>query len=709
MISLMGDAPWPTLREDIQLRAFEPASNGAPQWTLFDPLARQYIRIGPLEHAALSRWHLGSAEKIAEAVRSSSSLMPTPEDVEDIRDFLNQHNLVRTDGRSLAAKLTNNAAAGQQPLPVKALKTYLFVKIPLWRPQAFLDAAWPFVRHLYQPTVAWFIAAITLFGLYQIGQDWEGYTTSFSYLFSASGVAAMALALVGIKVLHELGHAFTSKRYGVPVTRIGVALLVFWPVLYTDTTDAWRLSGKRQRLHILLAGLIVELAIAGLATAAWAITPDGPLRTALFFLSSASWITSVFVNLNPFMRFDGYYVLSDAAGVQNLQERAFALARWRMREALFQIGDRPPEVFEPARQFWLLCYAYGTWIYRVFLFLGIALVLTQLIAPVIGYSLAAIEIGAFLLLPIGKELKCWWQRRADIWSEPRTVVTTVCLACVIVLFFIPFSIPDHHPAVYRSFTSHPIYAPVDARLTTLGVTDGQQVTVGQVIAKLSSPQLDRDHRGALQDIAEFTSALRQRELGAASAKNTGQDTLLAVLRKLDAAREKRRAIEVIRDKLMIVAKVTGDIEMLDQTLKPGDWIGKGAPLFIIKDPSAPTVLAYVPADQAIERGERSHFAANLLSVPIMEVSGSQNSQDIGRDLQERALASPHGGPIAATPSPNGGMKTEMGLTEWRLNLAEHTSRDSRNDHILGKLRSQGARTSLAERIKQQLFQLAARF
>ena len=94
------------------------------------------------------------------------------------------------------------------------------------------------------------------------------------------------MALVFAKALHEMGHAVTATRYGVRVAHMGVALLVMFPMLYTDTSESWKISNPRQRLAIASAGIITELALAGLATLAWGLSPDGAIRSALFFLAT---------------------------------------------------------------------------------------------------------------------------------------------------------------------------------------------------------------------------------------------------------------------------------------------------------------------------------------------------------------------------------------------------------------------------------------
>jgi putative peptide zinc metalloprotease protein len=200
--------------------------------------------------------------------------------------------------------------------------------------------------------------------------------------------------------MHEMAHALTAKHLGCRVTSMGVALLVLFPVLYTDTTDAWRLHHRRERLAIVLAGIRMELHLALLATFLWSFLADGPLRSAAFFIATTSWLTSLAINLSPFMRFDGYYALADWLGAANLQPRAFALGRWRLREALFGLNEPPPEQLSRSREHIFILYGWATWIYRLMLFLGIALLIYYFAFKLLGIALFAVEIIWFVLLPV---------------------------------------------------------------------------------------------------------------------------------------------------------------------------------------------------------------------------------------------------------------------------------------------------------------------
>ncbi|MFV0371668.1 MAG: site-2 protease family protein [Azonexus sp.] len=243
-------------------------------------------------------------------------------------------------------------------------------------------------------------------------------------LVDASGNAAgtimlgFALALVVSKTLHELGHAVVATRLGVRVAHMGVAFLVMWPMLYTDTGESWRLRSHRQRLAISIAGVSVEMALAGLATLAWALLDDGALRQAALYLATTGWVLSLALNASPFMRFDGYFILSDVLDFPNLHERAGAQARVWLRRNLLGLNDPWPEMLARKTRRALIVFAFTTWLYRLIVFLDIALMVYFFFFKALGIFLMLVELVWFIARPAWSELAVWKNvgprcRRAD--------------------------------------------------------------------------------------------------------------------------------------------------------------------------------------------------------------------------------------------------------------------------------------------------------
>ncbi len=143
-------------------------------------------------------------------------------------------------------------------------------------------------------------------------------------------------------------------------------------------------------------------------------------RSAVFLVVTGTWITTLLINLSPFMRFDGYFVLSDLLEMPNLHSRAFALTRWWIREVTLGLGQAPPEVFSPARRRFLIAFSFLTWTYRFFLFLGIAAIVYKFSIRLLGIFLMMVEIGYFIGRPAIGEAIAWWRFRAALRWNRRT-------------------------------------------------------------------------------------------------------------------------------------------------------------------------------------------------------------------------------------------------------------------------------------------------
>ena len=271
----------PPLREELNLFAGAPSMDGAPTWILQDPVAHRFYRIGWLEYEILLRWNMRAGDMLRE-IAQQTTLNVSESDVEKLLKFLATHNLIQSRGPMALQRLQEHAAKLNRRDLVWVVKNYLFIRIPLVRPDKFLEHTLPLIRWL--GTRAFFlvtlIAAIT--GIWLAQRNWDGFLSQFPYFFSLQGVVTMFVTLTFAKILHELGHAYTCKHFGCKVPSMGVALLVLWPVLYTDASDSWRLTSRRQRFIIGAAGMATELTIAVYATLLWNFLPDGPLRSSVF-------------------------------------------------------------------------------------------------------------------------------------------------------------------------------------------------------------------------------------------------------------------------------------------------------------------------------------------------------------------------------------------------------------------------------------------
>lgn len=684
--------PLPPLRDELLLHSAPPDHHGNPRWTLEDPARNRFFQIGWAEMEMLARWSLGEAQAVADAAGAATTLELTAEDVVTFARFLVGSNLTQTRGAEAMARLAEQAKAGRMGWAKWLLKNYLFVRLPLVRPDPWLGRALPYLRFIYTSGFFWVTLAAGIFGLFLAGRQWDVFRTTFLHFFTLEGAALAGLTLFTTKVVHELGHAFTAKRHGVRVSSMGVALLVMFPVLYTDTSGAWRLRGRRQRLEIGAAGMGAELALACYATLAWSFLPDGMLRSAAFMLATTTWLLTLAVNLNPFMRFDGYFLLSDALDMANLQERSFALARWRLREGLFGLGEPPPEEVPQGLQRGLILYAYAVWIYRFFLFLGIALLVYHFFFKLLGIFLFAVEIVWFIGLPIWRELMEWGKRRTALRWNQASVRTGLLAGLALVLVLAPWSSTVRAPALLRAGQQAALYAPTGAKLLAMP-EQGQKIAAGTPLFYLSDPELDHRLASVERELTRLSwqnSFLVMDRASAASLRVVRQDYA--------AAQEKHAALKLEQERLTIRAPFDGLVADLATPLLPGEWVSSGEWLGVVTTPDSVLIEAFVDERDLgrLAIGNQALFIAEgggWDRIPLKVVSLAATATTRLQNVPE--LASTHGGGIAALPDTRHGPVPEKAVYRVVLSAIDGQSRPMA---LRGEVHIEGERQSLALRM-----------
>lgn len=455
------DFALPPLREDLRISRSAPLISGAPSWVIYDPMRHRYFQVGRRVVDILSGWGAGTANALRARLATDRGLTLDPAELKNLIGFLFTNELTSLPPSGRSADLATRADKAKRAGLLALAKAYLFFRIPLVRPDRFLDATLPFARLFFSKGFVALTLLMGALGLMMALRQLDVFLSYASRFFSIEGAVAYALAIVIVKIFHELGHAYQAKMRGVTVPTMGIAFMVMFPLLYTDVSDAWRTQNRRDKLMIDAGGVLVELCLAAIATLLWVFLPDGPLRMVAFSVATTSWALSLFVNLNPFMRFDGYYFLSDATGLQNLQPRAFALMRWWIREFLFGLGHAPPEKVGRGTARFMVIYATMTAIYRLFLFIGIALIVYHMFFKALGVLLFVIEIVFFILLPIVKEMFVWIKMRAEIVRSARAWLTGAVLAAVLAFVFWPMPVTVHVPAVLQYEDEIAIFPPAD--------------------------------------------------------------------------------------------------------------------------------------------------------------------------------------------------------------------------------------------------------
>lgn len=662
-----GDAPsLPALREELAVYPGVRARDGSPTWILHDPTRNAFFCINWLVFEVLCRWNDGSPAQIAEDICQCTTLDVVEGDVTQVAEFMVRSELVRVLSVEGIGRLVDERKRREKPWMHKALHGYLFFRIPLVKPDRLLAGLLPLVSWIYTRAfiIATLLAALT--GVFLLIRQWDVFAATLSETFNLSGLVWYGIALSVVKVLHEFGHGLTAKRYGCRVPTMGIAFLVLWPMLYTDVTEAWKLSSRRRRVTIGMAGIGAELIIAAWATLLWSFLPEGGLRTAASITVAVTWISSLLINISPFMRFDGYFVTMDALEMPNLHERAFAMGRWWLREWLFAIHEPAPERMTPPGQLAMVVFALGTWIYRLLLFLGIALLVYHFFIKLLGVAMFAVEILYFILFPIKREILQWLQRREVIMKSRRTWITLGLLALVAVVCILPWHTQVNGPALLKAGRYVTVYAPLPGRLQSINAEVGLQVEKGELLFDFALPDLEFQHLQAVHRID-----LLKYELATISFDEEVRNRSIALREELSAAIAERLALESQWAKRLVKAPLGGRLVDLEPQLTLDQWLPAGQRLVGILEDSRPRIDAYLAEAEAnrVAVGAAVRFyPENPDGRVLLGRVASVDSAPVG-NLEDQALASMYGGDIVADQDSGEGLpKPKHALYRLRIEV-----------------------------------------
>jgi len=376
------------------------------------------------------------------------------------------------------------------------------VVFPAFNPDPFLTKLYKYTKFIYS---AWFTtltlliftltAGITVTHWSEIGQD-----TKEFYNFSNKSwgdILVLYCILLAVVVVHEFAHAYASKHFGGRVTAMGFCLVYLTPAFYTDTTEAEVTATTYQRLIVTVAGVWSELIICAIATFIWwGTAPDTPLHNGAYFLMIITGVMSVLLNWNPLMKLDGYYMLCDLAGIQDIKEKSTAFVSAWVKKKIWRLPVEVPYV-PPKRRFWFAVYALlsGAYSYTVlYVVARFAGNIVRNFSPEWGFVpeiAVALMIFRSRIQSLVNFMKFFYLDKKDRivdWFTPRKSLAVATVLAVLL------ALPLWHESVSGRFLLEPahmavIHARVAGTVTQLDAEEGQQVTPGAVLATLRNTPL----------------------------------------------------------------------------------------------------------------------------------------------------------------------------------------------------------------------------
>jgi len=371
----------------------------------------------------------------------------------------------------------------------KSLMKLVFIKIPLFNPDAFLDRTLHLARPLF--TKAFFVLFVLMllgaFGL--LVTRWEDFYSPFANLLATRNLIILVVVMTALKFWHELGHGYACKINGGAVPDMGALLMAGMPMAYVDVSSSWSFPTRFQRILVGLGGMYFEGIAAAIAMYVWAFTSPGLINsTAHFVVLMASFMTLLF-NANPLMRYDGYYILSDLTGIPNLRGRstqyASGVMKWLTLGLPMKISGKSYREMA-----WMLTYGVAAVIYQAWLMLVIAFMIASQLF-LVGLAIAGMFMFTTIVMPIKKSLSYLWFSRETEPVRLRALAVSglliAFLAAAIVLIPVPGSIVSTGQLTHEKVQS--IRIPFDCVIEEVHASPNDDIEASSVVLKVSNPEI----------------------------------------------------------------------------------------------------------------------------------------------------------------------------------------------------------------------------
>jgi putative peptide zinc metalloprotease protein len=338
----------PRLRSDLTVSRQETAEGSV--CVLKDPVSGAFFRFGDIEQFIAEQ--LDGATPLDEVRRRTEAHFDaslTPESLQAFVARLVKSGLL--EGGPERPK-TRTRRLG------RLLGSLLYLRMPLFDPDALLGRLLRSMRWFFTPQFIALSAAIIVIAACIMIARWSEVAQDFSRLYHLSAIPLVLVVAFIVGTAHEFAHGLTCKHFGGQVREMGFLLMYFQPALYTNVSDAWLFPEKSKRLWVGLAGPYFELFLWALATCTWRLTDvETEANYVALSVMMLSGIKTLF-NFNPFIKLDGYYLLSDYLDMPNLRKRSFAYvgSAWKRLVGWQADGDEARQDVSPRERRAYLAY-----------------------------------------------------------------------------------------------------------------------------------------------------------------------------------------------------------------------------------------------------------------------------------------------------------------------------------------------------------------
>ena len=657
-------------------------SGNAVTWICEDEVTGRFFQIGVPQYTFLTM--LDGKRTVSTALMKTATLLREHAieegEAASLCKWAIESGLIETEiGNSAARREEQHQMMRKQQL-VSWLNP-MMLRIPLFDPDQIMAKLEKLLGFLVSPIglMVWLIVVVT--GFFQLLFRWDAFFVDRVNSFSAIDIVWIALTSVALKIVHEIAHGVVCKKYGGRVKSCGILILLMIPMPFVDVTSSWRFPNKWQRILTAAAGMLSELFIAAIACFVWASSGPGPLQYHAGNVIITATLLTLLFNVNPLMRFDGYYMLSDWLEIPNLATHGRAWLKGFFKRLYF--GNKATEVKETGfRGFVVKAYGVLAMLWFFTIAVGLSLGASSLLEG-FGLLIAIIGLVMWVGIPLVKLSKyvthgTETETPNRTWFAAASAITAVCLIGFFLLCPAPSVVSA--PVVVDYDPLEIIRAKSIGFANTIHVKDGQQVKKGDLMVTLENPELELELKSLLIDIRiskiRVNALLTRERLGE---RELEIDSIVSM--------EKRR--EELEDQianLRVVASGDGTVLAPDLAASEGKYFQLGDEILSIGSTAEIHAIALTRQEDIawIEENPDSNIELRIWGRSHDAVIDGKIKHINPRardDLPHEAFAATSGGPLAVVPRgqvEEGAEESgEMKLTEPRVPLEIALSEENR--------------------------------
>jgi len=497
------------LRSDLVINGQQ--SGEETIYVLKDPASGRFFRFKEIEGFILQQLDgKTSLQTLRERTEQKFEAELPPEILEQFIARMRSQGLLEIPGTL--------PAGNRRPRRIQGDPFYLRIKI--FDPNLLFERLSRNLRFLFTPVFLVVSGASILLAAGITLNAWMEIEKSVYSLFQSFSLLAAWLIVLVVVTAHEFAHGVTCRRFGGEVHEVGFLLLYFMPAFYCNVSDTWLFSEKSKRLWVTFAGAYVEIFLWALATLAWQLTePFTAVNEIALVVMATSGIKTLF-NLNPLIKLDGYYLLSDYLEIPNLRARAFTYLKDKLR-APFGFPVRPLRETTARERKIYLAYglsaaAYSFWLVATFVFYFGEFLTSKyqgwgfVFFLIFLFGMFRRRLGTLFYQPLA------WLRAAGgnffKLSKPKRIAVYLAAAAA-VLFLIRMPLTVTGEFAILPLHNADVRAEVEEIITHVFVEEGDTVQPGEPVVQLSDRALNAELQKTISEKEKLEARLKLLKIG----------------------------------------------------------------------------------------------------------------------------------------------------------------------------------------------------